>query len=340
MSKSKLYNKIKQKYYKNKNKNKNKNKSNHSKNKKDNDKPQYSKNVTRKFKSLKCSPAVKNNLMVKGSCFTNDVLEQLKQTYNKHHVKDPILANDPTGIWNELRKKLKYCPKEDCWLSEITDETVKNKLSKLVFAPFQPDDWKGDPNPWLSNFDIFEVLKQYETPYPNFKIIGPTPIDFDTRPKDMGGQCVWEDLCTFTIEQFLSSKKTKLGVVFNLDEHDKKGSHWVSMFIDLEDQFIFYLDSGGDKIPPEIDKLVKRVMKQGLKMTPKMKIHFYENCPVEHQMGENECGMYALFFIITMLTNKTDDKEFTNYIDKIAFFKDKRIPDTYVKKFRNIYFNL
>ena len=164
-------------------------------------------------------------------------------------------------------------------------------------------------------------------------------------------------------------QKTKLGVVFNLDKHDKDGSHWVSMFIDLEDQFIFYLDSGGEKIQPEIKQLAERVMKQGLEMTPKMHIHFYENCPIEHQMGENECGMYALFFIITMLigyveinkvttignapttsndpissngkisSNKRNCKRFSNYIEKINFFKDKRIPDTYVKQFRKIYFN-
>jgi hypothetical protein len=88
-------------------------------------------------------------------------------------------------------------------------------------------------------------------------------------------------------------------------------------------------------------------------------------------MGENECGMYALFFIITMLigyveinkvttignepfvissndsissdgsisSNKRNCKRFSNYIEKINFFKDKRIPDTYVKQFRKIYFN-
>jgi hypothetical protein len=75
-------------------------------------------------------------------------------------------------------------------------------------------------------------------------------------------------------------------------------------------------------------------------------------------MGENECGMYALFFIITMLSGHVElnkskvisanaklplsdgiIKKFSNYVEKINFFKDKRIPDRYVNKLRKLYFN-
>ena len=35
----------------------------------------------------------------------------------------------------------------------------------------------------------------------------------------------------------------KIGVIFNLDKHDQSGSHWVAMFIDLENKFFFYFDS-------------------------------------------------------------------------------------------------
>jgi hypothetical protein len=56
-------------------------------------------------------------------------------------------------------------------------------------------------------------------------------------------------------------------------------------------------------------------------------------------MGESECGMYALYFIITMLTGETEKLKFVNAEDKIKFFKNKRIPDQYVNKYRKIYFN-
>jgi hypothetical protein len=229
-------------------------------------------------------------------------------------------------------------------LDVIEDTKERKKISNLLFAPLQPDEWKKDPNTWLSNYDIFAVLKQYEDAYKYFKVIGPTPIDFDSRPKDMDGLCVWQELCTFSLEKYLKSGKTKMGVVFNLDKHNAGGSHWVSLFIDLDDEYVFYLDSAGDKMPEEIDRFVKRIVDQGSKHTPKKHIHIYENCPVEHQLGSTECGMYALYFIITMLTGETEGEDsniyrFKNYTEKINFFKDKRIPDEYVNKYREIYFN-
>ena len=68
-------------------------------------------------------------------------------------------------------------------------------------------------------------------------------------------------------------------------------------------------------------------------------ITFYENYPMQHQYGNTECGVYSLFFIITMLTGKTDLHQFTDMNDKIGFFKNERIPDKYISKFRKIYFN-
>jgi len=297
----------------------------------------YAKNKT--MKKMNCNPSVKGKTSIQDSCLTDPILIKLKDSYNKHNINTPILSEDPKQIWIDLRNRMTRCSKEDCWLDVITDENIRNKISEMLFAPKQPDEWKTNPNTWLSNYDIFDVLKQYEEKYKNFKIIGPTPIDFDTRPVEMNGKCVWEELCTFTLENYLKNGKKKLGIVFNLDKHNSSGSHWVSMFVDLDDQFIFYLDSAGNKMPLEVEKFAKRIIGQGLKLHPRMHIHLYENCPVEHQMGSTECGMYALYFIITMLTNETEEKIFKNYTEKIRFFKDKQIPDKYVNKYRKIYFN-
>jgi hypothetical protein len=155
----------------------------------------------------------------------------------------------------------------------------------------------------------------------------------------MDGKCVWQELCDFHLDKYFKSGKTKLGIVFNLDKHNRGGSHWVSMFIDLEDKYAFYMDSAGDEIPPEIDAFFQRVVQQGLAMHPPVHIHLYQNCPTEHQMGDTECGMYALFFLITMLTGETEGKVFKNYLAKIRFFKDRRIPDRYIQRYRKIYFN-
>jgi len=291
------------------------------------------------FRTMNCSPMVKGKAVVQGSCFPPETLVLLKTSYNKFHPENKIHATDLTQIWHELKGRLQQCHSEDCWLNQIDDPNVRKKIDGLTFAPDQPAEWKKNPDEWLSNFDIMDVLRQYEQTYHHFHVIGPTPIDFDTRPKEMDGKCVWQELCDFHLDQYLKSGKKKLGIVFNLDKHDRGGSHWVSMFIDLDDKYAFYMDSAGNEIPKEIDAFLKRVVQQGLAMHPPIRLHFYENCPMEHQMGTTECGMYSLYFLITMLTGETEGKVFKNYLEKIRFFKDKRIPDKFMKRYRRIYFN-
>jgi hypothetical protein len=138
--------------------------------------------------------------------------------------------------------------------------------------------------------------------------------------------------------------------------------------VDLEERFIFYLDSAGNRIPKEIRTLVKRIQTQGMSLSSPLNSHsswsmtdkeinsspiakqgadlnlqrfkFYENYPLEHQLGNTECGMYSLYFIITMLTGETEGRTFRNSSEKIQFFKKKRVPDKYVSKYRKIYFNV
>ena len=291
------------------------------------------------FKEMNCAPTVANQRAVPHSCFTPMVLQQIKTAYNQHHPANPIQSTNPTEIWSELKSRLTTCSSEDCWLSEIKNKEARNYIDSTIFAPDHPSKWKKDPNTWLSNYDIYNVLKQYEVPYKQFHMIQPSPIDFDATPSEMNGSCVEDELCKFSIREQLANGKTKIGMIFNLDDHKKSGSHWVSMFLDLEDNFVFFLDSTGESIPNPIYKLVYRIIKEGLTLSPPKQIHFYENCPVEHQYSNTECGMYGLFFIITMLTGKADTREFSTFIDKIMFFKDRRIPDKYMTKLRKRYFN-
>ena len=74
-------------------------------------------------------------------------------------------------------------------------------------------------------------MKQFEKKHNNFEFIGPSPIDFDDH--EMFGECVWEELCKFDLQQKMRDKKEKIGIIFNLDPHDKPGSHWVAMFVNI-----------------------------------------------------------------------------------------------------------
>lgn len=292
---------------------------------------------TRKIKKLNCNPLVKQSKISNKSCLTPTVIEQLKESWNVSHTNDLIKSTKPTAIWKELKNNLAVCEDEKCWLKTIKDDNVRHKLEENIFAPEHPEEWHSNPSQWLTNFDILKVLKQYDEAHPEFKFIGPTPIDFDSRPyKD--DTCVWKDLCSFDLHN-LSKKYTKFGIVFNLDKHNQSGSHWTSMFIDLENCIIFYFDSAGAKIPKEVFKLAKRIIQQGLELNIPKKLIFHENHPVEHQLGNNECGMYSLYFIITMLTGQAGKKMIKKMDKRVDYFKTERIKDDYMFNHRKIYFN-
>tara|TARA_A100001015_G_C15037602_1_gene737350 strand:+ start:180 stop:1088 length:909 start_codon:yes stop_codon:yes gene_type:complete len=287
------------------------------------------------LKKINCNPVIKNKTIKANSCMTKKALLDLKKSFNASHPNEIIKATKLEEIWHELNIKIKNCNREDCWLKEINNETKRKALESELFAPKQPKEWKTNPSSWLSNFDILDVLHQYEKAYSEFEFIGPTPIDFDSKPD--GKRCVWADLCKFNLQDKIGKKK-KIGVIFNLDKHYEDGSHWTSLFIDLENDFLFYLDSTGEERPGEVDILVKKIMNQGLYLNTPKKFKFYENS-LGHQTGNNECGMYSLYFIITMLTNKKKDVKFKTLQDKIDYFLKTRISDDDAFKYRKIYFN-
>lgn len=300
-------------------------------------------NKRKTFKNMACNPKTDGKTPVKDSCLTPEILIKIKDEFNKHHKDDPIHYTDYIDLWKKLKYRLNHCDKEDCWLEQIKDIELRKQVDKMSFAPDKPLEWKKNPRAWLSNFDIMKVLRQYEDiPFEGkkkFKLLGPTPIDFDSRPSDMNGECVWEEICNFDVKTYLNKGKTKIGIVFNLDKHTQGGSHWVSLFVDLEDAFIFYFDSNGEKMKRQINALVKRVIEQGKSLDTPIHFKFYENYPNEHQQQNTECGMYSLFFIISMITNRAGPKKFSNFTQKINYFKNKIIPDNYVFRYRNKYFN-
>jgi hypothetical protein len=278
-----------------------------------------------KLKKVMCSPKDKNELN-EFTCYTDKNLYKLRDLWNARHPDVQIMTNDGKEIHKTLTKYMSdICNKESCWLKQnFMDIKTKNELTES-FAPVSPEEWKKNPNEWLSSVDIMKVMKQYEKAYKCFDFIGPSPIDFDT--KMLYGECVWDELCNFSLSEQIKKGKTKIGIIFNTDPHNKPGQHWISMFINIKKSKIFFFDSVGDKAPKQIMVLVNRIIKQGKKIN--MNIKFDQNHPVEHQYGDTECGIYSLFFISHMLEDK-----FTEHYMKTHILKDD-----YMQKFRKVYFN-
>ena len=294
----------------------------------------------KKFKKMNCSPFVKGKSAGNETCYSKKILFKIRDSYNKSDSNpNKINSDSPNEIWQELKKNLVDCKVESCWLREIKDKDLSEKIKEYVFAPEQPPDWESNPNEWLSNYDLLDVMSQYELTYPEFAFLGPSCIDFDTKLPEKSGKCVEEELCRFSLEEYIKTKKQKIGVIFNLDKHDQSGSHWVALFIDIKQQFIFFFDSAVNSVPKEIKILCDRIVEQGKQLSNPLKFKFIQNYPKEHQYGNTECGMYALFFIITFLTGKVGSRKFKDHKAIIRFFKQKHIPDKYVEQYRDIYFN-
>jgi hypothetical protein len=275
------------------------------------------------MKPLQCSP---NPKKVDFTCYSEANLYKLRDLWNARHPDVQMKSNDLKTIWTFLQENLhNVCSKESCWLKQQFVDIKDSKELAEAFAPVAPASWKKKPNEWLSSTDILKVMKQYEKAYKCFEFMGPSPIDYDS--KMLYGECVWQELCEFNLQEQMNRGKTKIGIIFNLDPHYKSGSHWVSMFINIKKRSIFYFDSAGEKVPPEIMKLANTIITQGKSLG--LQFLFDQNHPVEHQYGNTECGIYSLFFIVHML----EDKITSHYL-KTHILKDK-----YMEKFRKVYFN-
>ena len=178
-----------------------------------------------------------------GSCFTTEHLHKLKALWNTRHPDKHIKSNKPEIIHKSISKYLSnVCDDELCWIeNHFTDPKIQKQIKKEAFAPVAQSSWKRKHNEWLDSNDINAVMKQYEQANGGFTFIGPSPIDFDKKPYD--NTCVWDDLCNLDISEKYNKGYHKIGMIFNLDPHYKEGSHWVSMFVDLDKNFIFFLDS-------------------------------------------------------------------------------------------------
>jgi len=285
------------------------------------------KNHDVKLNKINCSPKDKKEIK-DFTCYTETSLFKLRDKWNLRHPDEKITSNDRKEIHRLLSNYLSnVCNKESCWLKQKDEFGNLDENFKDSFAPESPHEWKKNPNEWLSSIDIIKVMKQYEKAYKCFDFIGPSPIDFDK--KKIYGECVWEELCNFNLKQQIKEGKTKIGIIFNTDTHDKPGKHWISMFINIKKGKIFFFDSVGRTAPDEIKKFVERVKLQGKDYTPKINFTYDENHPVEHQYGNTECGIYSIFFIAHMLEDKL-----TEHYLKTHILKDK-----YMEKFRKIYFN-
>jgi hypothetical protein len=296
----------------------------------------FGKRKTIKMKKINCSPEYKKRFYEE-SCYNKKILFKIRDAYNKdvEDENDKIVFDTFKEVYDDLKTKMYEfgCIKEDCWLQALSSKE-QNYLNSVVFAPNHPDEWNENPTEWLSNYDINSIMKQYERFYPGFAFIGSTTMDFDEKLNDK--KCVCNNMCNFQVSDYIKRGVRKIGFSVNLDDHDESGSHWVSLFLDLDDKYIFYFDSANNDTPPEITAFVKRIQKQSLKENIKLD---YKVNKHSHQKTNTECGMYSIFFIVTMLTGDVGRAKILTKEEKFDLFLNKRIKDKYIIRNRGTIFN-
>ena len=275
---------------------------------------------TRKWKRDTCNPSRRR----KRYCYSQKNLLKIRNAWNRREPRK-IHATEYDDLWNQLRNHIHNCNHESCWLKQPFMRGKVDDDIKDSFAPMQPREWIKNKVEWLSSTDILDVMTQYEKTYKHFDFLGPSPIDYR---EVVLGQCVWDELCKFDLHKMLQRGKTQIGIVFNLDTHDKSGSHWVAMFIDVPHRGIYYFDSTGDAMPLYLNQFVTTIMEQGKKMN--MHFRFKQNHPKEHQQGGTECGIYVLYFIVNMIHHG-------NF--KMFNSRNHTIPDKMMEELRDDFFN-
>jgi hypothetical protein len=296
----------------------------------------------------RCAPHRKGE---PNTCYDLKTLQKMVDSYNNNFEEAKNKKDYPNGkieytseqyenkkyLLKELTNKLeKVCDNQLCWLKlDIIEDIDNNKndeeLLKEYFRPNGPSK-KSEQFKWLSNRDIDNVLYQYEKVYDDFKYLETVPIDFAELSNNVS---------RVNFNTLKNNKKSKIGVVFNLDKHYQGGSHWVALYTDLNKKQIYFFDSYGIKPNKEIKEFMAKIanyltnsktytasniLKEQNKYSGGSTIDIRYNT-MEHQKGGSECGVYSISFILRLLNGEP----FDNIIGK-------RVPDEKVNKCRKYYF--
>jgi len=274
----------------------------------------------------KCAPS---KIYKDGSCFTLKSLKKIAESYNLKNPNNKIsISDNKEKMVDELEKKLSNkCNEQTCWLrmdfvEALRDEEIKNN----TFRPEGP----SKKNEWLSTSDINNVVQQYQEKYKNFLFLGAVPADFEEIPilgiKDLD------------LDDVAKNGKTKIGMVINLDEHWKSGSHWVALYTDLDKGQIYYFDSFAKKPYKRTRKFINRIVKylyrnkyrkdikinnviqklkggNNNKVLDEFKPFDIKYNTIQHQFNNSECGVYSINFIVRLVSGESFD-EITENITK------------------------
>ena len=287
------------------------------------------------------------------SCFTKRNLLTIVSVWNAYYSNDQtkqIAAKSyltKCSIWERINERIRAeseCDNEQCWMKlEQLADFAKTYKEQDYFRPIAPGEWfngahmigsmpaSTDTSRWLSSEDISKVMDQYDGKKHKFIFLGTVPIDFANAKTYDTDSCLALDwgplhktkyLCTIDIQDMKQKGIEHFGVVFNTADHTSSGQHWIALYCSIQKKKIVYFDSYGRPPPTEVQSFIEKIQKKSphtLKVVSNHK---------QHQQEYSECGMYAMHFLINMLSG----------VSWTAFNKTL-IPDAKMLQKRMEYFN-
>jgi len=291
----------------------------------------------------KCAPSKK---FKDGSCFSLKSLKVIAENYNKTHNDKIEISDDKSKLVNSLEKKLNNkCDEQTCWLRLDFVKAIEDpEILENTFRPVGPE----KKYEWLSTTDINDVVSQYQAKHKDFLFLGAVPADFEELPI-LG-------ISNLDFQQLEKEGKHKIGMVINLDEHDKSGSHWVGLFTDLKKGQVYYFDSFAKRPYKRTRKFINKIVKYIYKSKyhsniiindaiEKIKggsedkiVKNLNNIDIkyntkQHQFNNSECGVYSINFIVRLVGGESFE-DITNNITK-----DDKMNECREVYFRNVKIN-
>jgi hypothetical protein len=246
-----------------------------------------------------CAPARYKDALKTGTCLRLDEAQAVAKTLG---VLGGWFGPAPSVTTLVQRLRAHLGSREHTW-----DAILPPHVVHAAFRPARPVGWKTNPRMWLDSNDIARVMRQYAVWAPGFRFVGVVPRDF-AAPRPFSTGCVTPSMCALHVADVLRRGITQLGVVFNLDKHTDRGSHWTACYVGLDPKRparygFWYYDSLGSAPPPEMLALARRLQAEAaaapqLRGRPPLPIRHNSH---RRQRKNTECGLYAMCFIIVCL---------------------------------------
>ena len=260
-----------------------------------------------------CSPTASN----KSFCYSFDSLVKVALAWNHLKPTDKIIFNINSDIndqklYDKIKLKLcKFTKTNDdnywAWIDiiKLLNNNKNSKISKVMrdiekkeLRPAQPIEWINNKTEWLSNFDIDNVLTQYQDKKElYYKFHGVFTIDFYTKKPN--GVCKYYQECDINMKNIINSHKKYFGFVTNLCKFDEPGTHWTSSFFILDPTLksygAYYYDSVKRPIPKLLKPVFIDIQNQMNAIYPHKRFNINIS-NIAHQKTNTECGIFSIAF--------------------------------------------